>query len=285
MKNLTVENSVITLRDDTLNVDWRASICCMSDVHRDSIKCDTELFRKHLNEARKRGSLVLIAGDTFDAMQGRDDPRRSPEELKAEYKTDSYFDALVMDTAKFFLEYKDLQFIFALGNHETLVLTHNNTNLIDRLVYALNTQGGHAISGGYFGWLRFMFSHGKGGRSSKKLYWHHGKGASAIMSFGTLETRRQSSYVDADFYLNGHNHQGYYVPLRKVGLSDSGKQKAETIHFLRTPGYKISGIEAEDRSGYDVERHPEPTTRGCIFIEFDNGDGTDCGVRVEPWIC
>jgi len=284
--NLTVDNSVITLRDDNVNADWHLSVCCTSDIHIDSSKCDELLFKKHMDEAKRRGSLVLITGDLFDAMQGRDDPRRSPEELKAQYKTDSYFDALVMDIAKFFLDnYKDLQFIFTLGNHESSVLTHNNTNLIDRLVYAINTQGGHAVSGGYYGWLRFMFSHGKGGRTSKKLYWHHGKGAGAIMSFGTLESRRQASYIDADFYLNGHNHQGYYVPLRKVSLADSGRQKAQTVHFLRTPGYKISGIEAEQRSGYDIERHPEPTTRGCIFIEFDAEGANDVSARVEPWIC
>lgn len=282
--DLSVENSVITCRDNSLNSEWHLSVCCMSDIHRDSSKCDETLFRKHLDEAKRRGSIVLIAGDLFDAMQGRDDPRRSVEELQAQYHTSSYFDALVMDTAEFFLkDYKDLHFIFALGNHETSVLTHNSTNLIDRLVYAMNTQGGHALGGGYYGWLRFMFSRGNSNRKSKKLYWHHGKGTSAVMSFGTLESRRQASYIEADIFLNGHNHQGYYVPLKKITLSDSGRQRADTIHFLRTPGYKFSGIEAEQRHGYDIERHPEPTTRGCIFVGFTI-DGKEIGTRIEPWI-
>lgn len=285
--NLSTENSVITLRDDTVDADWHLSVCCMSDVHFDSCKCDIRLFRDHLDEAKRRGALVLIAGDLFDAMQGKDDPRRDIEELKAQYHVSSYFDALVMDAAQFLMkDYKELPFIFAMGNHETSVLTHNSTNLIDRLAHDIVLSGGQAISAGYYGWLRFMFSRGNGSRSSKRLYWHHGKGASAVMSFGTLESRRQASYIDADIFLNGHNHNAYYVPLKKIVLSDSGKQRADTVHFLRTPGYKLSGIESEQRHGYDIERHPEPTTRGCIFIEFSS-TGTaknEIGIRIEPWI-
>ena len=284
--DLTSNNSVITLRDNTVKPGWKFSICCMSDIHRDSSKCDEALFRQHLNEAKKRNSVVLIAGDLFDAMQGHDDPRRSMDELMTKYKTSSYFDALVMDTAEFFIkDYKDLQFIFALGNHETSVLTHNSTNLIDRLVYAINTQGGHAIGGGYYGWLRLMFAHGGGNRITKRLYWHHGKGASAVMSFGTLDSRRQASYVEADIILNGHNHQAYYLPIKKVFLNEIGAQKAQLVHFLRTPGYKFSGIEAEQTHGFDVEKHPEPTTRGCIFVEFTDAGLNGCvDTRIEPWI-
>ena len=282
---LTVNHSVITARDNDITADWRGSVCCMSDIHFDSNKCDIPLLRAHLDEAKKRGAIVLMAGDIFDAMQGHDDPRRSLEELKAQYKVDSYYDALVMDFAEFILkDYKELQFIFALGNHETSVLKKMSTNLIDRLTYAINTQGGHAISGGYFGWMRFMFQHGKSGRSSKKLYWHHGTGAGAMMSFGTLDTRRQASYIDADIFLNGHNHAGYALPLRKVTLSDGGIQQAQTVWFLRTPGYKISGVENEDRYGYDVEKHPAPTTRGCVFVEFTSIK-QKIQTRCEPFIC
>ena len=223
--------------------------------------------------AEKKKALVLIAGDFFDSMQTHNDPRRSPEDLMAKYNVSHYLDALVIDAAHFLSQFK-VQYILALGNHETAVLKNNNTNVIDRLAYHINVLGGDAIPAGYGGWVKFFFSRGNGGRKSYDLYYHHGSGGSAPVTKGVIQTARQATYINADIVHNGHNHQDYYVPIKQIGLNQQGKLETKLMHFIRTPGYKTSGLENEDRHGFDIEKIPGVTPRGCCFLEFtwSNGD-------------
>jgi UDP-2,3-diacylglucosamine pyrophosphatase LpxH len=52
-----------------------ARFLLISDVHWDAIDCDRRLLKKHLDEAVATDSMVLINGDLFDLMQGRNDRR------------------------------------------------------------------------------------------------------------------------------------------------------------------------------------------------------------------
>lgn len=246
------------------------SVMLMSDVHFDSIKCDTNLFDKHLSIAQEAKAPVLIGGDLFDAMQGHDDPRRSLDELKKEYKHENYLDLIVLDVAKTLLKYK-VPYIIGMGNHESAVQKKVNTNLIERLCFAINTSGGKAFSMGYWGFLRLLFNYEKGKTHRvKTLYWHHGAGAAAPITKGVLDTVRQSSYLpDADVIVNGHNHQQYVLTLNRIRLGINGVPYEEYQHFVRTPGYKKAGLVAGDRHGFDIEKVPAPTTRGCVRLDYE----------------
>lgn len=102
-----------------------------TDVHADSSACDLDLFKDHLQEANDSQSPVLIAGDLFDAMQGRYDPRRSPEALKKEFKVSHYYDALVHYHSQMLQEYPEVPvFILGAGNHELSVQKNANTSLL-----------------------------------------------------------------------------------------------------------------------------------------------------------
>ena len=133
------------------------TVMLASDIHYDSSACDIKLFEKHLKIAEEKQSPVIIAGDLFDAMQGRDDPRRNIEELKNEYAVSSYFDAIVLDVRRFLLKYKVPYYIIGLGNHETSVLRKINTDLVQRLCLLLRLEGQPAEAMGYWGYIRFMF--------------------------------------------------------------------------------------------------------------------------------
>lgn len=248
----------------------QGSIILMSDVHFDSIKCDVEMFEKHLAMAEELKAPVIIGGDLFDAMQGHDDPRRSLDELQKKYKHSNYMDLIVVDMADTLLKYK-VQYFIGMGNHETAVQNKVNTNLTERICYAINQGGGHAMSMGYWGFFRLIYQYEKGNSAYRKvLYWHHGSGASAPITKGVLETVRQSSYLpEADIVLNGHNHQEYILSLNRIKLSDTGIPYEEYQHFVRTPGYKKAGLIAGDRSGFDIERHPAPTLRGCARVDWN----------------
>ena len=275
MKISQPDRNVIDL---TLNCKSQAdgTIMLMSDVHFDSIKCDVPLFEKHLALAEENNAPVIIGGDLFDAMQGHDDPRRSLDELQKKYKHSNYMDLLVVDVAETLMKYK-LQYFIGMGNHETAVRNKVNTNLTERLCHEMNSHGGSALSMGYWGFFRLMFQYEKGGSCYRKhLYWHHGSGASAPITRGVLETVRQSSYLpDADVILNGHNHQEYVLTLNRIKVSNAGVPYEEHQHFVRTPGYKKSGLAAGDKFGFDIERHPAPTTRGCVMLgwRFHKNEG------------
>jgi len=272
MLELNQVRSVITARTEKVNASWSQSVCLMSDIHFDSPKHDEKLFYKHMRLAEEREALVLIAGDFFDSMQTTHDPRRSPEELMAKYKVSHYLDAIIIDAATYLSQFK-VQYILCLGNHETTVLKNNNTNVIDRLAHDINLMGGTAVNAGYSGWIKFLFARGAGGRKSYDLYWHHGSGGSAPVTKGVIQTARQATYINADIVHNGHNHQDYYVPIKQIGINGAGKLETKLMHFVRTPGYKISGIENEDRAGFDVEKVPGVTPRGCAFAEFSYSEG------------
>ena len=66
-----------------------------SDIHYDSKEFDESLFKAHLKKAVELNAPILIGGDTFDAMQGRNDNRRSHGATRNELFGGAYFDKLV----------------------------------------------------------------------------------------------------------------------------------------------------------------------------------------------
>jgi hypothetical protein len=128
--------------------------------------------------------------------------------------------------------------------------------------------------------LQFVYEKGKAHRV-KVLYWHHGAGANAPITKGVLETGRQSSYMpDADVIMNGHNHQQYALPIPRIRLGINGVPYEEYQYFVRTPGYKRAGLVAGDRHGFDIEKAPAPTTRGCVRLDYEFKKNE--GVNITP---
>jgi len=251
----------------------RLSVMLSSDVHFDSTVCDRNLFKEHLKIAEELQAPVLIAGDLLDAMQGKFDPRRQPEDLKDEYKVSAYYDAIVMDAAKFLSQFDIPLYILALGNHETGVLRHSNTDLLGNVAYQLRVEHGkEAVSMGYWGYLRFQFRYKKGAaNASKVLYWHHGKSNGAPVTKGVIQVARQGVYLQSpDFVLNGHNHQAYCMPVPVERLNQKTMEPyTDVVWYLRTPGYKTNPTDSMKTWGFEAERHRAPTPRGCIFLELD----------------
>ena len=260
------------------NYEQSLDVMLASDVHFDSSACDIGLFEKHLKLAEQKQSPVIIAGDLFDAMQGHDDPRRSAEELKAQYKVSHYFDAIVLDASAFLRQFKVPYYILAMGNHETSVLNKINTNLIERLAYDLRLHGQPAEAMGYWGYIRFMFKYKKGAAAtSKLLYYHHGASTNSPVTKGVIQTARQGVYLHApDFVLNGHNHHGYTVPIQVERMNPKTMTPfTETVWYLRTPGYKMSAGDSLQTWGFGAEKHRTPTPRGCMFLNMTYSHTSD----------
>ncbi len=256
----------------------KQSMMLASDIHFDSSHCDIKRFTEHLKLANDEKAPVLIAGDFFDAMQGHDDPRRSPEELKAEYKVSHYFDAIVLDASHYLQQFKDVPlWLFGMGNHESSVMRKINTNLLERLAYDMRLHGQTAEAAGYWGYLRIMMDYTKGGdKLSKNLYWHHGVSSGAPVTKGVIQVNRQGVYLhDADIVLNGHNHQSYWMPVQVERVSKKTMDVyTESVHYFRTPGYKMSPSDSGSVVGYGAEKHRAPTPKGCVFLDFEYHKGS-----------
>jgi len=264
------KNAVISLYFDVRS-GWQQYFLLRSDVHHDSIACAVDLEREHLEEAKRLNAYVLDFGDLFDAMQGRFDPRRSMDELAEKYRRDDYYDYVVQDLAEFYAPYAEQLLMLGHGNHETNVRRHSNTDLTDRLVYLLRTRyKSPVMSGGYGGWIRFMFNFrgGVGGATgSYRLKYFHGSGGEAPVTRGAIQTNRQAVYLpDADIVVNGHSHNAYWIPITRERLSQRGVQYFDLQHHVRIPGYK-QGY-GDGSGGFEVERGGAPKPVGAVLMKM-----------------
>ena len=285
---LTRHNPAVFTLDINADSKHTQSIMLASDIHYDSIACDLQKFKEHLQLADELKAPVLIAGDLFDAMQGQDDPRRSPEELKAEYKVSHYFDALVLDASKFIQQFKNVPvWLFGLGNHETSVMKKISTNLCERLAYDLRLHGHKAEAAGYWGYLRIGFNYKNGSDCpTKMIYWHHGNSSNAIVTKGVIDTNRQGVYLhDADVVVNGHNHHAYTMPVQVERVNQRTLEPyTQTVWYIRTPGYKMSSGDSKQVFGFGAEKHRAPTPRGCVFLEMNYRKGISLDMEIRQKI-
>lgn len=236
----------------------------VSDAHWDSKKCDRALLKKHFDEAQEIGAPIFIAGDWFDAMQGKYDPRGDKSELRPEYQEGAYFDRVIGDSAEFLRKYPVV--LIGKGNHETSVLKRQETDMIDRLVHELRSLGRNVHAGGYGGWVRF--SADRNGDNSTAfsilLKYFHGSGGGGMMTHGTLSTRRQASFMpDADVIWNGHTHDQWYLAMARERVRNNSIRQ-DTVHIVRTPGYKDDYHDGF--AGWAVERGMPPKPRGSAWL-------------------
>jgi len=280
-----VHNSrnVQTIYFDDVKTGWEQWFLLISDQHHDAIDCNRKFEKEHLDLALARNAYIISAGDTFDMMQGKYDPRKSYASMRPEFLhqmitdgNDAYFDIVVKDAVEFYKPYAHLFAVIARGNHDTTIESHNGTSPISNLVFKLNEhlKGAHRIqAGGYGGWVKINMGMNKykSNKSSMRLKYYHGSGGDAPVTRGMIQTARQAVFLpDADVVLNGHNHQSYLTSIARERLNDAGNIKFDVVDYIRTPGY--SQGYGDGHSGFSAERlSPKPI--GCVWMRLfcDNG--------------
>jgi len=267
---------------------WRFLL--VSDAHLDSIHCDRQRFFEDMERAKALGAVVLFNGDLFDAMQGRADPRRSMDDLREEYRRDDYYDFVVEDVARLLAPYAGQIALVGTGNHESKVRKFQGTDLVERLVYALRKEHrSPVVSGGYKGWVRLQVvrSDGRMVQTVVLRYAHSAGGGNAPVTRGVIQTNRQSVYVvDADVVWNGHNHQGFLLPVARERLSTKGRVYRDVVWFVRTPGYKDEFTQRV--GGWAVEKGGGPTPMGAalltVRLERDKARRWQVRTNIEMWV-
>ncbi len=279
------QHGIVTTVDMTgVGDGWAFWILLRSDAHRDSIYSNRDLEKLHLDMALERNAGIIDAGDMYDIMQSRKDPRSSYDELRPEFKVANYFTAVVRDNAEFYKPYAHNFIVMGKGNHETSILRHNNLDLTSELVYDLNKSTGSNIQvGGYGGYVRFILRGGRSHQYSVILRYFHGNSTSAPVTRGTIETNRQAVYLpDANVVLNGHNHHAYYVPIARQRINNFGRLEHDIIHFVRTPGYKRFTDENYPNQGFDAEKLPDPKPIGCVWMQMTYSSRTGITLSFTP---
>ena len=224
-----------------------ARFLLLSDVHFDSVKCDRDMLKRHLDEARRTDAGIFVFGDWFDLMQGMYDPRRSYAGLRAEYKSITYLDDVIEDSAQFLKPYAAQLKFLGRGNHETNIEKRLSTSPLDRLA---GMVGGGVITGGYAGWIGFRIMN-NGRRNVVLMHYHHGYGGSAPRSKGVLNVDiDQKEWPDADIIVSGHTHQKWYVPMTVERINLNLRPYESTVHHLKLGSYK----QLDRFAGWEVEK-------------------------------
>lgn len=239
----------------------------MADCHWDSTKCRRDLLADHLEKAKELGSPVCIYGDFFDVMGGKYDPRASKSELREELLVGNYLDEVVRQAAEWLKPWADNLALISLGNHETSITKRHETNLLDRLVYALRSANPNCQVqlGKYWGFLNMNFRwYDKGQYSTSRiLHFSHGYGGGGPVSRGLIDHSRTRSQYFAHYYLSGHIHwknvdQNIIAEVTRLGNIQQTQQ-----HFIRCGPYK------DEYDGWHAEQGRSFRPLGGWFTEHE----------------
>jgi predicted phosphodiesterase len=257
---------VLTVRFDGVKAGWEQWLCIMSDNHHDNKWCDRETERKHLNKALERNALIIVQGDLFCAMQGKYDPRSDMSDIRPEDVTTNYLDSIVNHAGADYSKYAKNILLLSKGNHEGSIEQRHGVSLLSKLQSILNANGGSVYLGGYQGWVRFLFVTNKTKVYSLRYRYHHGgAGIDSPVTRGVIQTARQAVYLpDADIVVNGHNHEGYIVPIKRERLSGKGVKYYDIVWYIRIPGYKMEF----GKDGWADSKMKSPKPIGCCWVRL-----------------
>jgi len=248
---------------------WESKkVLLLSDIHWDNPKCQRDLLKRHLDEAKEIGADVLLNGDTFCLMQGAYDPRKNKNDIRPEHNKANYLDAVINDAVQWFSPYAHLIKVVGYGNHETNILKRQETDVIERFVYGLNSLNGTQVEvGGYGGWIVYRFQRNTGeGRTRFAIKYFHGSGGGGPVTKGTIQFNRMSTMVEgADLIWMGHVHEDHELTYTVERLSQN-KVWLKDILMVRTATYKEEYNEG--KGGWHVERGASPKPLGGRWLEL-----------------
>lgn len=258
------------------NKDWEAWALLSSDRHWDNPKSDLKMQIRHLDEAQEKGAIIIDNGDLFCAMQGKADDRRSKSNIRPEHNTDTYFDTIVEDAARFFKPYQHNFLCVGVGNHENSIKKRLEIDLTERFLMLMNlgssvtTYNGHYSGYVFFSFTLGSFKNRPGAsriKTTKTLKYLHGYGGSNKRAQDMAkQATRASDAPDADIILSGHTHQSSMVTLMDERITASGVIYPQKRLLLKAPTYKNEWEKGMSDYHDTQERGPRPL--GAWWLRF-----------------
>ena len=265
-------HNVLTVRIDISKLKNKEQwFLLRSDAHWDNPDSKQDLIRNHLDEALKRNAGILDFGDFFCAMQGKYDKRSDKSKVRPEHQDGDYLDKLVKTAAQWHSKYND-NWIFQLtGNHETAILKHHETSLLERWSEAMSWASGnvgHKIPIlGYSGWCRFIFMERNKTISCIHLWGIHGYGGGGPVTKDMIQRQRQLAYIEnADIMVSGHTHDSFVTKDSRVKLSQKGFVEHKQTYYVKLPSYKDEY--KTGKGGWHIETGKPPKPNGAMWLRF-----------------
>ena len=274
---------IVELTIDGINApNWSQRFFWQSDQHWDSKKARRDMIKRHLDEAVECDAPIFFFGDWYDVMQGKDDRRGSKSDVRKEFQSQTYFDDIVGEGAEWLKPYAANIAGWAMGNHETAVMIHHETNLVQRTIDLLRYQTGEHIEPmGYEGYilLNCRTSEGKGVSNGKiKVFYNHGSGGGGQVTKGVNKTLQISAkHPDADIIIQGHTHKFWCVPEPRVRVTSQGRQYTDTQWHLQLSTYK-DPFHDPSGLGWEIEKGFGPVTPGAFWTTLKR---RPCPGRIE----
>lgn len=242
----------------------------ISDLHWDNPHCDRGLLKNHLDEAVKRNAAIILNGDTYCCMGGKYDRRADKSLIRPEHNTDRYFDAIVDTSVEWFAPYAKNILLIGYGNHETAIIKHGETDLLQRFASTLNYATGSAVQvGGYGGTIDIRVLHDAIRGVNFVVHYYHGSGGGGPVTKGVIQDQRLLAGTEGyDLTWQGHVHELYYHQNMIHRYDRSTKTLIQKpIHQLRTATYK----EEWDGGymGFHTERGRGPKPLGGYWLKLE----------------
>jgi len=247
----------------------------VSDLHWDNPHCDRGLLKNHFDEAVKRNAAIILNGDTYCCMGGKYDRRADKSLIRPEHNTDRYFDAIVDTSVEWFAPYAKNILLIGYGNHETAIIKHGETDLLQRFASTLNYATGSAVQvGGYGGTIDIRVLHDTIRGVNFVVHYFHGHSGGGAVSRGVIHDQRLLAGTEGyDLTWMGHVHELYYHQNMVHRYDRSTKTLIQKpIHQLRTATYK----EEWDGGymGFHTERGRGPKPLGGYWLKLETSRNT-----------
>jgi len=250
--------------------DKTVPLLLVSDVHFDSKDCDRELLKSHFDIIKQKGGYIMSFGDWFDVMGCHKDPRSKGQDVRPEYlrQDRGYLDLIVEDSLNFLEPYMENFIFHGYGNHETAIIKHRDTDILNTLCFLMRQKGSNVVKGGYSGFCNIKVFRSTSSYSTYLIAYHHGGGGNAPRSKGILHADIDvKNYPDANMIVSGHNHQKGYWPIVCYRRSELGKITHETKYWVKTGTYKRND-HLPLIGGWAVEKKFDPTPKGGFFLNL-----------------
>ena len=123
-------------------------------------------------------------------MQGKGDKRGNKSDIRPEHSFNNYFDSIVQTAVEWFTPYAHIIKLIGYGNHETAIIKHCETDVLQRFVDLINYKcSSNILTGGYGGWIIFNYIENSMNKTVKLKY-YHGAGGGGIVTKGAINLTR-----------------------------------------------------------------------------------------------
>lgn len=260
-----VSQGTPVLRFEIESASTQIPILFVGDLHWDHPSSDRKKIKHVFDKALKRNAWIVMLGDTFCAMQGRNDKRADKGAIRPEHQREDYFSALTETAADWFRPYKDNIWIILEGNHESSVKRHHEVDLVQHFVKDVGGASQIATPG-YTSYALIRFSRHNQGMSLP--FWvGHGSGGPGEVNRGSQKAQRRAvTYPDARFLVTGHIHKAWFQPHEQLRVNSSGKVTTNLQQHYSVGTFKDDY--KKGKGGWGVEKGHTPTIPSVWWATF-----------------